>query len=121
MVKDSEIDKEFEAQLKGKMGWKCSCSLDIIDKEPTLKNVTCKKWEKSLKQTEKQIIALIVKKLFNLNSSHVIIEFLDLFQKNLIKQKLFCLIKEVYLFFCNSSFLGYFLINSWLIEFPCII
>ena len=42
MPKDADIDKEFEAQLKGKMGWKCACSLDIIDKKPMLKSVTCK-------------------------------------------------------------------------------
>ncbi|MBI5679709.1 MAG: hypothetical protein HZC47_02285 [Methanobacterium sp.] len=49
MNKDDEIDKEFEAQLKGKMGWKCSCSLDIIDKESSLKSVTCKKCGKTFK------------------------------------------------------------------------
>lgn len=49
MTKDAEIDKEFEAQLKGKMGWKCSCSLDIIDKESSLKSVTCKKCGKIFK------------------------------------------------------------------------
>jgi hypothetical protein len=49
MTKDAEIDKEFEAQLKGKMGWKCSCSLDIIDKESSLKPVTCKKCGKVFK------------------------------------------------------------------------
>ena len=37
MTRDNNIDKEFEAQLKGKMGWKCSCSLDIIDKESSLR------------------------------------------------------------------------------------
>lgn len=42
MTRDNNIDKEFEAQLKGKMGWKCSCSLDIIDKESSLRSVTCK-------------------------------------------------------------------------------
>ena len=42
MVKDAEIDKKFEAQLKGNMGWKCSCSLDIVDKDSSLKTVTCK-------------------------------------------------------------------------------
>jgi hypothetical protein len=42
MVKETEIDKEFEAQLKGKMGWKCSCSLDIVDKDSSLRTVTCK-------------------------------------------------------------------------------
>ena len=43
MVKNSEkVDKEFEAKLKGKMGWKCSCSLDIVDKKTELKQVTCK-------------------------------------------------------------------------------
>jgi len=42
MSKDDKIDKEFEAMLKGKMGWKCSCSLDIVDKESMLKSVTCK-------------------------------------------------------------------------------
>ncbi len=49
MVKDTDIDKEFEALLKGKMGWKCSCSLDIIDKESTLKSVTCKNCGKVFK------------------------------------------------------------------------
>jgi len=49
MVRDTEIDKEFEAQLKGKMGWKCSCSLDIVDKESTLKSVICKKCGKVFK------------------------------------------------------------------------
>ncbi len=27
MVKDVDEDKAFEQELKGKMGWKCSCSL----------------------------------------------------------------------------------------------
>lgn len=42
MANDDKIDKEFEAQLKGKMGWKCACSLDIIDKESSLRSVVCK-------------------------------------------------------------------------------
>jgi Zn finger protein HypA/HybF involved in hydrogenase expression len=49
MVEDDKIDKEFEAQLKGKMGWKCSCSLDIIDKESTLRSVVCKSCGKVFK------------------------------------------------------------------------
>ncbi|MDI6725000.1 MAG: hypothetical protein QMD61_10185 [Methanobacterium sp.] len=49
MSKDAEIDKEFEAQLKGKMGWKCPCSLEIVDKESELKTVTCKKCGKTFK------------------------------------------------------------------------
>ncbi len=49
MADDPNIDKEFEAQLKGKMGWKCACSLDIVDKESTLKVVTCKKCGKTFK------------------------------------------------------------------------
>lgn len=49
MTDNSKIDKEFEAQLKGKMGWKCACSLDIIDKDSTLKTVTCKKCGKTFK------------------------------------------------------------------------
>lgn len=49
MAKDMDIDKEFEAQLKGKMGWKCSCSLDIVDKESTLRTVTCKNCGKIFK------------------------------------------------------------------------
>ena len=49
MSKNDEIDKEFEALLKGKMGWKCSCSLDIVDKESTLKTVTCKECGKVFK------------------------------------------------------------------------
>lgn len=53
MSKDAEIDKEFEAQLKGKMGWKCPCSLEIIDKESELKTVTCKKCGKTFKTNRK--------------------------------------------------------------------
>ena len=49
MADDSNIDKEFEAQLKGKMGWKCACSLDIVDKKSSLKQVTCKKCGKTFK------------------------------------------------------------------------
>jgi len=49
MVEDDKIDKEFEAMLKGKMGWKCSCSLDIVDKRSKLKSVTCKECGKIFK------------------------------------------------------------------------
>jgi hypothetical protein len=49
MTDDPRIDKEFEAQLKGKMGWKCACSLEIVDKKSTLKSVTCKKCGKTFK------------------------------------------------------------------------
>jgi len=42
MVKEIDEDKAFEQKLKGKMGWKCSCSLDIVDKECSLKQVACK-------------------------------------------------------------------------------
>lgn len=52
-MKDAEIDKEFEAQLKGKMGWKCSCSLEIIDKESELRQITCKKCGKTFKTNRK--------------------------------------------------------------------
>ncbi|MGZ7096184.1 MAG: hypothetical protein ACXVHW_06360 [Methanobacterium sp.] len=48
-----EVDKEFEAQLKGKMGWKCSCSLDIVDKGSTLRQITCKKCGKIFKTNRK--------------------------------------------------------------------
>ena len=65
MSKDADIDKEFEAQLKGKMGWKCSCSLDIIDKESTLNRLNVKNVVKYLKLTEKQITASIAKKQLN--------------------------------------------------------
>lgn len=49
MPKDCEVDKAFEAELKGKMGWKCSCSLDIVDKESTLRQISCKKCGKIFK------------------------------------------------------------------------
>jgi len=49
MNNDDKIDKEFEAQLKGKMGWKCACSLDIIDKKSSLRSVVCKKCGKVFK------------------------------------------------------------------------
>ncbi|MGC9516688.1 MAG: hypothetical protein ACP5C3_03200 [Methanomicrobiales archaeon] len=44
-----DVDKEFEAQLKGKMGWKCSCSLDIVEKKSVLKEVKCKECGKIFK------------------------------------------------------------------------
>ena len=53
MVKETEIDKEFEAQLKGKMGWKCSCSLDILDKGSSLRTLACKKCGKTFKTNRK--------------------------------------------------------------------
>jgi hypothetical protein len=49
MVKEIDEDKAFEQKLKGKMGWKCSCSLDIVDKESSLKQVVCKGCGKSFK------------------------------------------------------------------------
>lgn len=39
--KQDKIDKAFEAELKGKMGWKCACSLDIVDKKSSLREVQC--------------------------------------------------------------------------------
>lgn len=49
MSKDSEVDKAFEAELKGKMGWKCACSLDIVDKKSSLKQISCKNCGKIFK------------------------------------------------------------------------
>jgi hypothetical protein len=40
--KDFDEDKAFEQALKGKMGWKCSCSLEVVDKKSSLRDVTCK-------------------------------------------------------------------------------
>ncbi|MBP2045126.1 hypothetical protein [Methanobacterium aggregans] len=48
-MKETPEDKAFEQELKGKMGWKCSCSLDIVDKESSLKQVTCKSCGKVFK------------------------------------------------------------------------
>jgi hypothetical protein len=42
MTKETDVDKAFEQELKGKMGWKCSCSLDIVDKESSLREIRCK-------------------------------------------------------------------------------
>jgi hypothetical protein len=55
MGKEIDKDKAFEQALKGKMGWKCSCSLDIVDKKSSLKQVICKgcgKLFKTNKDTE---------------------------------------------------------------------
>jgi hypothetical protein len=41
--KEIDEDNAFEQALKGNMGWKCSCSLDIVDKKSSLHDVTCKK------------------------------------------------------------------------------
>lgn len=47
--KEINEDKAFEQALKGKMGWKCSCSLEIVDKESSLREVACKKCGKIFK------------------------------------------------------------------------
>jgi len=49
MPKEIDEDKAFEQALKGKMGWKCSCSLDIVDKKSSLRSVVCKNCGKSFK------------------------------------------------------------------------
>lgn len=49
MSKKYDKDKAFEAVLKGKMGWKCSCSLDIIDKKSSLVDRRCSKCGKFFK------------------------------------------------------------------------
>ncbi|MDL2271159.1 hypothetical protein LJC03_05075 [Methanobrevibacter sp. OttesenSCG-928-I08] len=47
--REIDEDKAFEAALKGKMGWKCPCSLDIMDNKTTLVEKTCKKCGKRFK------------------------------------------------------------------------
>jgi hypothetical protein len=46
---ESDEDKAFEQALKGKMGWKCSCALDIVDNKSSLRDVTCKKCGRTFK------------------------------------------------------------------------
>jgi hypothetical protein len=46
---ESDEDKAFEQTLKGKMGWKCSCALDIVDNKSSLRDVTCKKCGRTFK------------------------------------------------------------------------
>ncbi|HMK54297.1 MAG TPA: hypothetical protein VK444_05890 [Methanobacteriaceae archaeon] len=43
MGREIDEDKAFEQALKGKMGWKCSCALEIVDKKSGLQEVNCKK------------------------------------------------------------------------------
>ncbi|MCL2687599.1 MAG: hypothetical protein FWE58_03595 [Methanobrevibacter sp.] len=54
MSKEIDEDKAFEAALKGKMGWKCSCSLDIVDKESSLVELACKNCGKTFKSNVKK-------------------------------------------------------------------
>ncbi len=49
MTREIDEDKAFEQELKGRMGWKCACSLDIIDKKSSLHEVTCKNCGKTFK------------------------------------------------------------------------
>ena len=49
MRKEIDEEKAFEQSLKGKMGWKCSCALEIVDKKSSLKRVTCKSCGKVFK------------------------------------------------------------------------
>lgn len=51
--KEIDEDKAFEQALKGNMGWKCSCSLEIVDKESSLQSVTCKNCGKTFKTNKK--------------------------------------------------------------------
>lgn len=54
MSKEIDEDKAFEAALNGKMGWKCSCSLDIVDKKSTLMELRCKSCGKTFKSNVKK-------------------------------------------------------------------
>ena len=54
MSKEIDEDKAFEAALNGKMGWKCSCSLDIVDKESSLVELRCKSCGKTFKSNVKK-------------------------------------------------------------------
>ena len=47
--KEDGTDKAFEAALKGNMGWKCACSLDIVDKKSGLVDLQCKDCGKTFK------------------------------------------------------------------------
>jgi hypothetical protein len=47
--KECDEDKAFEQMLKGKMGWKCSCSLEIVDKKTSMRSVSCKNCGKVFK------------------------------------------------------------------------
>lgn len=49
MVKERDEDKAFEQELKGRMGWKCPCSLEIVDKKSSLREVVCKGCGKTFK------------------------------------------------------------------------
>lgn len=49
MNRELDEDKAFEQKLKGKMGWKCSCSLDIVDKDTSLREIRCKNCGKIFK------------------------------------------------------------------------
>ncbi len=42
MTKKLDEDKAFEQALKDKMGWKCDCALDIVDKKSSLEKIRCK-------------------------------------------------------------------------------
>ena len=49
MSKKIDEDRAFEQALKGKLGWKCSCSLNIVDKESSLHSARCKSCGKIFK------------------------------------------------------------------------
>lgn len=52
MNKETDEDKAFEAALKGKMGWKCPCSLEITDNESGLLDLSCLRCGKSFKSNK---------------------------------------------------------------------
>jgi len=58
MAKKIDEDKAFEAALKGNMGWKCSCSLDIVDKKSSLIEITCKNCGKVFKSNVKKDLCM---------------------------------------------------------------
>ena len=59
MVKEFDEDKAFEQKLKGKMGWKCSCSLDILIKNVPSKKSSVKVAVRFLRPTEMLNIVLV--------------------------------------------------------------
>lgn len=56
--KEYDEDKAFEQALKGKMGWKCSCSLEIVDKKSSLKEVICQECGKRFKTNRETFICI---------------------------------------------------------------
>ncbi len=64
LINETNGNKEFEQALKSKMSWKCSCSLDTVDKKSSLRQIICKGCGTMFKTNKNSNYCLECKEIF---------------------------------------------------------